>query len=99
MRPTDMVSLFRDPPGGIPAVRHEFGAYYCSLPDISLISQFSVLIVPDWLHEKKAWVRKAASLGSIRSCCATPSDSSTSAANIRSNALAAFRISLATTTG
>ena len=56
MRPTDMASLFRKPPGDIPAVRHEFGSYYCSLPDISLIGKFTGVMVPEWLHEKKAWV-------------------------------------------
>jgi hypothetical protein len=56
MRPTDMVSMFRDPPGDVPAVRHEFGNYYCSLPDISLIDKFTGVIVPEWLQEKKRWV-------------------------------------------
>lgn len=59
MRPTDMVSTFRDPPGDVPAVRHEFGEYYCSLPDLSLIDRFSGVIVPEWLQTKKAWVEKA----------------------------------------
>ncbi|MCC7342066.1 MAG: hypothetical protein IT170_13370 [Bryobacterales bacterium] len=58
MRPTDMVSVFRNPPGDVPAVRHEFGNYYCSLPDISLTEKFTGLMNPAWLTEKKAWVEK-----------------------------------------
>jgi beta-galactosidase len=64
MRPTDMVSVFRDPPGDVPAVRHEFGNYYCSLPDISLIDKFAGVIVPTWLHQKKAWVEKSGLISS-----------------------------------
>ncbi len=56
MRPTDMVSLFRDFPKDVPTVRHEFGSYYCSLPDISLLSKFTGVIVPTWLEAKKLWV-------------------------------------------
>lgn len=56
MRPTDMVSLFENPPGDVPAVRHEFGSYYCSLPDITLIDQFTGVMSPEWLIEKKQWV-------------------------------------------
>lgn len=63
VRPTDMVSMFKNPPGDVPAVRHEFGEYYCSLPDISLISKFTGVIIPEWLHEKKAWVEKSGLTG------------------------------------
>ena len=56
MRPTDMVSTGRNPPDDRPAVRHEFGAYYCSLPDISLIQRFTGVINPAWLEVKKRWV-------------------------------------------
>lgn len=56
LRPSDMASLFENPPRDMPAVRHEFGEYYCSLPDISLIRQFTGVIVPEWLDEKKKWV-------------------------------------------
>lgn len=58
MRPTDMVSVMRSPPGDVPAMRHEFGNYYCSLPDISLVDKFTGVMVPTWLNEKKAWVEK-----------------------------------------
>jgi hypothetical protein len=56
MRPTDMASLFRDFPKDVPTVRHEFGSYYCSLPDISLLTKFTGVIIPTWLEAKKAWV-------------------------------------------
>jgi len=58
MRPTDMVSVMRNPPGDVPAMRHEFGNYYCSLPDISLVDKFTGVMAPTWLQEKKAWVEK-----------------------------------------
>jgi beta-galactosidase len=56
MRPTDMASLYRDFPQDIPTVRHEFGAYYCSLPDVSLVDRFTGVIVPTWLEAKKQWL-------------------------------------------
>ena len=56
LRPTDMVSVSRNAPKDVPAVRHEFGSYYCSLPDVSLIDRFSGVILPTWLEQKKAWV-------------------------------------------
>jgi len=56
MRPTDMASLFRDFPKDVPTVRHEFGSYYCSLPDVSLLNRFTGVIIPTWLEAKKAWV-------------------------------------------
>ena len=37
-------------------MKHEFGEYYCSLPDISLIDKFTGVFLPGWLHAKKAWV-------------------------------------------
>jgi len=58
LRPTDMVSL----PGGTapdrPTIRHEFGDYYCSLPDIGLIDKFTGVLIPDWLKAKQSWVEK-----------------------------------------
>ena len=56
MRPTDMVSLYRGAPADRPTVRHEFGQYYCSLPDVGLIDKFTGVIVPDWLETKKKWI-------------------------------------------
>ena len=56
MRPTDMASVTRNFPQDIPTVRHEFGSYYCSLPDVSLIDKFTGVIVPTWLEAKKQWV-------------------------------------------
>ena len=56
MRPTDMISTFRESVDDVPAVRHEFGAYYCSLPDTLLIPMFTGVMTPTWLEAKKAWV-------------------------------------------
>jgi hypothetical protein len=58
VRPTDMVSISGVPPGDVPTVRHEFGNYYCSLPDISLIDKFIGVIDPVWLKAKKRWVEQ-----------------------------------------
>jgi hypothetical protein len=51
-----MVSLYRGSPDDRPTVRHEFGQYYCSLPDLGLIDKFSGAVYPDWLLAKKKWV-------------------------------------------
>jgi hypothetical protein len=56
MEPTDMVSTSEQPSKKHPTVRHEFGGYYCSLPDVSLIDQFTGVIVPTWLERKKKWI-------------------------------------------
>ncbi|MGH9371666.1 MAG: glycoside hydrolase family 2 protein [Vicinamibacterales bacterium] len=56
MRPTDLVSHFGGGLPDLPVVRHEFGEYYCSLPDISLLDKFTGVLVPEWLHVKKRWV-------------------------------------------
>jgi len=60
MRPTDMVSTPDKPPPDRPTVRHEFGQYYCSLPDTSLISRFTGAMGPDWLETKKKWLEARA---------------------------------------
>jgi len=56
MRPTDMASMYRDFPQDVPTVRHEFGSYYCSLPDVSLLEKFTGVLIPTWLEAKKQWV-------------------------------------------
>jgi hypothetical protein len=56
LRPTDMVSLSGTPPPDRPTVRHEFGGYYCSLPNPSLIDQFTGVMMPEWLERKKQWI-------------------------------------------
>jgi beta-galactosidase len=60
MRPTDLVSHFGGPLPDLPVVRHEFGEYYCSLPDISLLDKFTGILVPEWLQTKKRWVEQHA---------------------------------------
>ena len=59
LRPTDMASLYAGAPNDIPTVRHEFGSYYCSLPDPSLIPLFTGVMEPAWLEEKKTWVERS----------------------------------------
>jgi beta-galactosidase len=54
--PTDMVSDCCDFTQNVPTVRHEFGNYYCSLPDISLIGKFTGVMTPTWLETKKRWI-------------------------------------------
>lgn len=56
MRPTDMVSSPRSHPPDRPSIRHEFGDYYCSLPDTGLIRRFTGAMEPDWLRAKKEWI-------------------------------------------
>ena len=56
LRPTDMVSLSGTPPPDRPTVRHEFGGYYCSLPNPALIDQFTGVMIPEWLERKKQWI-------------------------------------------
>lgn len=58
MKPTDLVSHYGAGLPDLPTVKHEFGNYYCSLPDISLIDQFVGLFKPEWLHAKKRWVEE-----------------------------------------
>lgn len=56
LEPSDMRSVYTGAAKDVPTVRHEFGQYYCSLPDISLIPKFTGVILPTWLEEKKRWV-------------------------------------------
>jgi hypothetical protein len=56
MRPTDLVSHFGNGLPDLPVVKHEFGEYYCSLPDISLLDRFKGVLIPEWLQVKKRWV-------------------------------------------
>ena len=44
MRPTDLVSHFGGGLPDLPVVKHEFGEYYCSLPDISLLDKFTGVV-------------------------------------------------------
>lgn len=57
LRPTDLISVFHHAADDLPTIRHEFGDYYCSLPDVGLIDQFNGVMTPDWLKEKKKWVQ------------------------------------------
>jgi hypothetical protein len=54
--PTDMVSLYSGYADNLPTLRHEFGQYYCSLPDPSLMPRFTGAVEPTWLDTKRRWV-------------------------------------------
>jgi hypothetical protein len=56
IEPTDMVSLYNGYADKAPTLRHEFGQYYCSLPDPSLIPRFTGAVEPAWLETKRRWV-------------------------------------------
>lgn len=56
MEPTDMVSMGDGVSLRHPTIRHEFGGYYCSLPNTSLIPKFTGVIIPEWLEPKQRWV-------------------------------------------
>ncbi len=60
MKPTDMVSHYGSGLPDLPVVKHEFGDYYCSLPDISLTDRFTGVFLPGWLKAKTAWVSEHA---------------------------------------
>ena len=67
LRPTDMVSEGRGAASDRPTIRHEFGAYYCSLPDIGLIDRFTGVMRPTWLEEKRDWVERQGLAGAYLS--------------------------------
>lgn len=58
MEPTDLVSMGRGASEQHPTIRHEFGGYYCSLPDVALIPEFSGVMTPVWLAVKQRWVEE-----------------------------------------
>jgi beta-galactosidase len=58
VRPTDLASLYGGAAKDVPTVRHEFGDYYCSLPDSSLMGRFTGVMAPAWLEAKKRWVEQ-----------------------------------------
>ncbi|HZM04006.1 MAG TPA: hypothetical protein VFC44_13425 [Candidatus Saccharimonadales bacterium] len=60
--PSDMESarehvLMNEGSLNIPFILHEFGGYYCSLPDVSLWSKFDGVLIPTWLTAKEQWLR------------------------------------------
>ncbi len=100
MRPTDLVSHYGVGVPDLPVVKHEFGEYYCSLPDISLIDQFTGAFLPGWLHAKQRWVAEQRPRGRVPAAMsATRSGCSSSAASSRSSACVTGRTSPAITTG
>jgi beta-galactosidase len=57
MKPTDLVSHYGAGVPDLPVVKHEFGEYYCSLPDIALKDRFTGVFLPGWLDAKTTWVQ------------------------------------------
>jgi beta-galactosidase len=55
LEPTDMMSTDRASPNH-PTICHEFGGYYCTLPDPALIPKFTGVMIPEWLEAKQRWV-------------------------------------------
>ena len=100
MQPTDFVSHYGGGLPDLPVVKHEFGEYYCSLPDISLLDKFTGVVIPEWLHVKKRWVGEQGLADRVPPVTfATLSDSSSSGVSTRSSACGTGRTSPATTTG
>jgi len=64
VEPTDIASLYNGFSAELPTVKHEFGAYYCSLPDVSMIDRFTGVFKPSWLQERMDWLRSAGLLDS-----------------------------------
>lgn len=56
VQPTDMASLYSGYASDLPTIKHEFGTYKCSLPDIYIISKFTGVIKPLWLQSMRDWL-------------------------------------------
>ena len=59
LEPTDMLSLGGGASATHPTVRHEFGGYYCSLPDVSLLPKFTGVMIPEWLEDRQKWIEQS----------------------------------------
>lgn len=64
VKPTDIASLYHGFSMDLPTIKHEFGVYYCSLPDVSLIDRFTGVFEPLWLQAKKDWLQSRGMLES-----------------------------------
>ncbi len=54
--PMDIAVPYRGLAEGLPNLKHEYGAYYCTLPDVSLIPKFTGVFEPLWLRTAKTWI-------------------------------------------
>jgi hypothetical protein len=54
--PMDVAVPYQGVGEGVPNIKHEYGGYHGTLPDFSLIPQFTGVFEPLWLHAAKAWV-------------------------------------------
>ena len=57
VEPTDLASLYTGYSPTRATIKHEFGVYYCSLPDIYVIGKFTGVTKPKWLQDKKDWLQ------------------------------------------
>jgi hypothetical protein len=57
VEPTDLTSLYTGYSPDVATIKHEFGVYYCSLPDIYVISRFTGVTKPGWLQNSKKWLQ------------------------------------------
>jgi len=65
--PMDVAVPYRGLAEGIPNIKHEYGAYYSTLPDISLIPKFTGLFEPLWLSSAKTWIESNGMTGDYQS--------------------------------
>jgi hypothetical protein len=54
--PMDIAYPYRGFEPGVPNVKHEYGGYYATLPDLSTIPKFTGVLNPSWLVEQQKWV-------------------------------------------
>ena len=57
VEPTDLASLYTGYSPRLATIKHEFGVYYCSLPDLEMIGRFTGVIRPQWLQDQKQWLQ------------------------------------------
>lgn len=53
--PMDVAYPYRGVEPGVPNVKHEFGGYYATLPDFSIIPKLTGALNPTWLVEQQKW--------------------------------------------
>lgn len=54
--PMDIAVPYQGFAPNLPNIKHEYGGYYGTLPDLSLIPKFTGVFEPDWLIQQKVWV-------------------------------------------
>ncbi len=56
VEPTDIAALYQGVAPDRPTIKHEYGGYLASLPDISLIDKYSGVVRPGWLEKARDWI-------------------------------------------